>query len=260
MTSLTTSAISVSEVETYLDANATFACKYFTGKFSRGFSDAVVESNGVMSSSGWSAVNSRSKQSQVLKPLRASVSLMNPVKVRGIFEPETAFESARRQSEDSATNMSRADLVRGLDERELLMELIREISNELDVQRLSHKILVNIGILTNADRCSLFLVEGSKEKRILVSKLFDVTSEASLESTLRKNNDHVYTVPFGVGIAGYSAQTGEIVNIKNAYEVSEYSGNIDNEATSFGNEKQVLPNSFCANARINSLCEHHYST
>jgi GAF domain-containing protein len=146
--------------------------------------------------------------------------MMNPEKVRGIFDPETATESGKL-SVDSSTSMtpSRAD-IHGLDERELLMELIREISNELDVQRLSHKILVNIGVLTNADRCSLFLAEGSKDNRILVSKLFDVTSESTLEATLRENNDRVYTVPFGVGIAGYSAQTGETINIRNAYEVS----------------------------------------
>jgi hypothetical protein len=146
---------------------------------------------------------------------------MNPEKVRGIFDPETQGESGKRPT-DATTSMTptRTD-IRGLDERELLMELIREISNELDVQRLSHKILVNIGILTNADRCSLFLAEGSKDNRILVSKLFDVTSESTLEATLRANNDRVYTVPFGVGIAGHTAQTGETINIRNAYEVSD---------------------------------------
>ena len=209
---LTSSKLSESIVETYLDQHTNFTREYFSGKFgSHPLSHAVLDSSGVMISPT-STVKNPSKHRQVLKPARGSVSLMNPEKVRGIFDPQMASET------DSSAIVTRD--IRGLDERELLMELIREISNELDVQRLSHKILVNIGILTNADRCSLFLAEGSKDHRILVSKLFDVTSESTLESIIRENNNRVYTVPFGVGIAGYAAQTGETINIRNAYEVS----------------------------------------
>lgn len=62
-----------------------------------------------------------------------------------------------------------------LDEGELFMELIRDVSNELDIDVLCHKILVNVGLLTHADRGSLFLARGPPEKRYLVAKLFDVT-------------------------------------------------------------------------------------
>jgi cGMP-specific 3',5'-cyclic phosphodiesterase, invertebrate len=63
-----------------------------------------------------------------------------------------------------------------LDEGELFMELIKDVANELDIDVLSHKILVNVGLLTHADRGSLFLVKGnSAQSRYLVAKLFDVT-------------------------------------------------------------------------------------
>lgn len=62
-----------------------------------------------------------------------------------------------------------------LDEGELFMELIRDISNELDINILCHKILVNVGLLTHADRASLFLAKGTPNNRYLVAKLFDVT-------------------------------------------------------------------------------------
>ena len=45
-----------------------------------------------------------------------------------------------------------------LNERELIFELVKDICNDLDVRSLCHKILKNVSILTNADRCSLFLV------------------------------------------------------------------------------------------------------
>ncbi|KAL1137724.1 hypothetical protein AAG570_009420 [Ranatra chinensis] len=62
-----------------------------------------------------------------------------------------------------------------LDEGELFMELIRDVANELDIDVLCHKILVNVGLLTHADRGSLFLARGTADSRYLVAKLFDVT-------------------------------------------------------------------------------------
>lgn len=59
------------------------------------------------------------------------------------------------------------------------MELIRDIANELDINVLCHKILVNVGLLTHADRGSLFLAKGNLKNRYLVAKLFDVTQDTS---------------------------------------------------------------------------------
>ena len=55
------------------------------------------------------------------------------------------------------------------------MELIRDVANELDIDVLCHKILVNVGLLTHADRGSLFLVSGAPGAKYLTAKLFDVT-------------------------------------------------------------------------------------
>ena len=58
------------------------------------------------------------------------------------------------------------------------MELIKDIANELDIDVLCHKILVNVQLLTHADRGSLFLVKGnSPQSRYLHAKLFDVTQD-----------------------------------------------------------------------------------
>lgn len=79
----------------------------------------------------------------------------------------------------STPNLTAAALTRRnlatLDENELFMELIRDVANELDINVLCHKILVNVGLLTHADRGSLFLARGPREARYLIAKLFDVT-------------------------------------------------------------------------------------
>lgn len=64
-----------------------------------------------------------------------------------------------------------------LDDGDLFMELIRDIANELDINVLCHKIMVNVGLLTHADRGSLFLAKGTPNNRVLVAKLFDVNQD-----------------------------------------------------------------------------------
>lgn len=118
--------------------------------------------------------------------------------------------------------MDRREELGRLDASDLFMELIRDVANELDINVLCHKILVNVGLLTHADRGSLFLAKGPFEDRYLVAKLFDVTQETELEEAIQRAKNEELKIPFGVGIAGYVAQTKEIINIKDAYKVSVY--------------------------------------
>lgn len=115
--------------------------------------------------------------------------------------------------------------LKSLKEPDLLMELIRDIANELDVDTLCHKILVNVSLLTQSDRGSLFLAKGPRGARYLVAKLFDVTPDSVLQDALdaavdEDGESRIPPIPFGVGIAGHVALTKENVNIKDAYQVS----------------------------------------
>lgn len=104
-------------------------------------------------------------------------------------------------------------------EREFFLELVKDISNDLDLTNLSYKILINVCILVDADRCSLFLVEGPPHKRTLVSKFFDVHSGTTVRPSSSTLDSNEVQVPWGKGIIGYVAEHGETVNISNAYEV-----------------------------------------
>lgn len=101
-------------------------------------------------------------------------------------------------------------------EREFFLELVKDISNDLDLTSLSYKILVFVCIMVDADRCSLFLVEGTGNKQTLVSKFFDVHAGTTVLPSM--NSDEVQ-VPWGKGIIGYVAEHGETVNIPDAYQV-----------------------------------------
>ena len=105
----------------------------------------------------------------------------------------------------------------GMDKQDIFMELLRDvISPNFNVNHLCHKILVNVMLLVNADTSSLFLAD--EEKQILVSRLFDVGESTSFENSLQEESNAI-KIPFGKGIAGYAAATGEAVNIPDAYKV-----------------------------------------
>ncbi|TRY93296.1 hypothetical protein DNTS_010852 [Danionella cerebrum] len=112
-------------------------------------------------------------------------------------------------------------------EREFFLELVKDISNELDMTNLSYKILINVCIMVNADRCSLFLVEGPSHKRTLVSKFFDVHSGTTVRPSSSTLDSSEVQVPWGKGIIGYVAEHGETVNTPNAYEDHRFSDEID---------------------------------
>ncbi|XP_062255298.1 dual 3',5'-cyclic-AMP and -GMP phosphodiesterase 11A [Platichthys flesus] len=112
-------------------------------------------------------------------------------------------------------------------EREFFLELVKDISNDLDLTNLSYKILINVCILVDADRCSLFLVEGPAHKRTLVSKFFDVHSGTTVRPSSCTLNSNEVQVPWGKGIIGYVAEHGETVNIPNAYQDHRFSDEID---------------------------------
>nr|KAF7404075.1 hypothetical protein H0235_014769 [Vespula pensylvanica] len=166
-------------------------------------------------------------------------------------QPVGSTNSARPQ------RRSRHEL-RHLDEKDLIFELVKDICNELDVRSLCHKILQNVSTLLHADRGSLFLVQGERggghvpslqnheasvnntdngtsrlepsgnqdcgqtysKSRCLVSKLFDVCSRSTLLEMEKKDE---IKIPWGTGIVGYVAESGEPVNIPDAYKVTIFS-------------------------------------
>nr|CAH8869984.1 unnamed protein product [Trichobilharzia regenti] len=114
-------------------------------------------------------------------------------------------------------------------ERDLISELTLDIYHELDVTSLCFKIVQNVCKLIDADRGSFFLVEKSRStgEDVLVSKLFDITPDCSLEDVLQKCSSNHITVPLNAGVTGYVARTGEYANIPDAYADPRFNDSVD---------------------------------
>ncbi|XP_077175732.1 dual 3',5'-cyclic-AMP and -GMP phosphodiesterase 11A isoform X2 [Paroedura picta] len=118
-------------------------------------------------------------------------------------------------------------------ERQFFLELVKDISNDLDLTALSYKILIFVCLMVDADRGSLFLVEGAPTataatgKKSLVSKVFDVHAGTPLLPCYSSEDSNVVQVPWGKGIIGYVAEHGETVNIPDAYQDRRFNDEID---------------------------------
>ena len=227
------------KMEQWLDDHQDFVHDYFSRKATKSMVDgwliahAVRQSNnngdGILGGmeSGSTGSNSRASSGantpvrkisaqefecsgQALKPMVSTVdgnlTFLGPVTSTTDMMPQ---KSRRTHSE-----------LKALDERELMYQLVMDICCDLEVTSLCHKILQNLSLLLNADRCSLFLIQGEKDtdKRCLVNTLFDVTTHSSLQYNVEKSRE--VRVPWGAGIVGHVAKTGQTLNTPNAYEVS----------------------------------------
>lgn len=230
------------KVEQWLDNHPDFVQDYFSRKATRTLIDGwLYEHSGSMESPAaiggsllgydMSSTGSNSKASsgantpvrkistqefekrgQILKPMVFTVDGVPSFLGSAASLPDNSPPKPRRRRSE----------LKVLDERELMYELLLDICNDLDMTSLYHKILQNVSLLLGADRCSLFLVEGEKNTSdfCLCSKLFDVSIRSTVQDSTRLSQE--IRVPWGTGIVGHVAMTGEVLNIPDAYEVGSY--------------------------------------
>ncbi|KAF8795793.1 Dual 3' like protein [Argiope bruennichi] len=221
------------KVESWLDEHPHFVHDYFVRKASRQMVDSWLLSHsapqGMVPESSSSNSSPTSPSSGAATPVRKisahefeKSGLLRPIlntTVDGIptFLSLPLPGDAAPQCNSHVGRKSRQEL-RALDERELIFELVKDICNDLEIRSLCHKILQNVSILTDADRCSLFLVRGDKgdPTRCLVSQLFDVSCSSTMEQMQQKEE---IRIPWGTGIVGYVAESRESLNIPDCYQL-----------------------------------------
>jgi adenylate cyclase len=96
---------------------------------------------------------------------------------------------------------------------EILLNVMRAVSSELEIDQLLLKIVSKTSEVMNADRCTLFLLD--RQTGGLWSK---VAQGANMQEI---------RVPRGMGIAGHVAVSGETVNIKDAYQDPRFNPEVD---------------------------------
>jgi len=120
-----------------------------------------------------------------------------------------------------------------------LLEVAENLSGVLDIDTLLPTIMDRACSLLNAERCSLFLVDSSKKE--LVTRI-----HGGLENAIR--------VKIGRGIVGNCAQTGVIVNIRDAYADPRFDRSVD-LATGFTTRSLLCVPIYNNRGEINGVTE-----
>jgi len=167
------------------------------------------------SGSGYQSHHRRSSAVHALDPSQSAF-----MKRHSILDQHLTKKTQRQASDLCHDRLST------LSERELFLELIKNIANELDVDRLCHKIIANVTLLTKSDKGSLFLYRKINGHKYVVSKLFDVSATSKFEDTIHSDSTEI-KIPFGKGVAGTVAMTKQVINIKNCYEDARFNKEID---------------------------------
>lgn len=95
----------------------------------------------------------------------------------------------------------------------LLFNITRNITRELTIDRLLLRIMDEVKNVLNCDRCSVFILDEEKEE---------------LRARVAHGEDEI-RFPSHLGIAGYVATTGELLNIPDAYADHRFNPNIDKQ-------------------------------
>ncbi|XP_074652338.1 dual 3',5'-cyclic-AMP and -GMP phosphodiesterase 11A-like isoform X1 [Tubulanus polymorphus] len=122
--------------------------------------------------------------------------------------------------------------LRYTNEREFFLEIVKDISNDLDLTSLTSKIVVNTLILCDAECGSVYIIEGPKNNQYLVSK---GGSNGKGYSGQQGGNGGMFTVdeenvvklPLGRGIIGWVAETGHTYNRERTVEDPRYNPDVD---------------------------------
>ena len=137
-------------------------------------------------------------------------------KHQGVFtnEDEELLEAFAAQSAIAVQNaLLNEEIKKRMQTSEILLNVMRAVSSELEIDQLLLKIVSKTSEVMNADRCTLFLIDRK------TGGLWSKVAQGADMKEIR--------VPRGMGIAGHVALTGETVNIRDAYKDARFNPEVD---------------------------------
>jgi GAF domain-containing protein len=93
-----------------------------------------------------------------------------------------------------------------------LLDVAETLSGQLQMDILIPKIMQRACELVKADRCSLFMVSEARDKLV-------TSFQGGLANAIE--------IPMSAGVVGYTATTGNVLNVKDAYEHPKFNKNMD---------------------------------
>lgn len=104
-----------------------------------------------------------------------------------------------------------------------MYDLIKDMQENVNMEKVVFKILNRISALIHADRCSLFMYRQRNGIGELATRLFNVSKDSQLDDcVVPPDSEIVY--PLDLGIVGHVALTKKHINVKDVREVRGQKG------------------------------------
>lgn len=105
-----------------------------------------------------------------------------------------------------------------VEESRALFELVQDMQESINMERVVFKILRRLGPLLHADCCSLFMYRQRNGVAELATRLFSVRADSVLEDCLVPPDSEI-VFPLDIGVVGHVAQTKKMVNVEDVSQV-----------------------------------------
>ncbi|KAI5945747.1 Rod cGMP-specific 3',5'-cyclic phosphodiesterase subunit beta [Manis javanica] len=113
-----------------------------------------------------------------------------------------------------------------VEESMALFELVQDMQESVNMERVVFKILRRLCTIVRADRCSLFMYRQRNGVAELATRLFSVQPGTVLEDCLVPP-DHEIVFPLDIGVVGHVAQTKKMANVRDVTECPHFSAFAD---------------------------------
>ncbi|XP_034038214.1 rod cGMP-specific 3',5'-cyclic phosphodiesterase subunit alpha [Thalassophryne amazonica] len=132
---------------------------------------------------------------------------------------------------NTAVDISKFHDLTAVEESEIMFDLVRDIQDNLQMERSIFKLMKHLSFMMRADRMSLFMYRQRNGVAELASRLFNIHKDAVFDECLvQPDSEIVY--PLDMGIVGHVATSKKMVNIPNVNE-SPYFSNFVDELTEY---------------------------
>ncbi|KAF4013240.1 hypothetical protein G4228_004446 [Cervus hanglu yarkandensis] len=151
----------------------------------------------------------------------------NPGFADQYFGKKLSPEDAARACEDGCPEgcASFRELCQ-VEESAALFELVQDMQESVNMERVVFKILRRLCSILHADRCSLFMYRQRNGVAELATRLFSVQPDSVLEDCLVPPDSEI-VFPLDIGVVGHVAQTKKMVNIQDVMECPHFSSFAD---------------------------------
>uniref|UniRef100_A0AAR2JLE6 Phosphodiesterase n=1 Tax=Pygocentrus nattereri TaxID=42514 RepID=A0AAR2JLE6_PYGNA len=129
-------------------------------------------------------------------------------------------------SKKAEVNFNQYHNLSSLEESEVVFDMVRDMQENLQMERAVFNLMRHLCFITRADRMSLFMYRQRNGTAELATRIFDVNKDSTLEDCLVPPECEI-VYPLDTGIVGHVASVKKIVNVPDVSQSPFFSDFVD---------------------------------